>query len=196
MAEHGGRTELLSPQQQRHHKATDGSEWFCPHGHPAGTWGCSAPDRKSRPSIIDVCCFLVPFSTCIIYGWLPREGCSHVKKPKSKAQLEGGYQSHPELLVTLTLEKRRQKKAAFKPAGKHPGSGGKAEKQSTDCAIAAIMACWRLPQCNPKPSTSYEDQAAITQPPHWGLRAPLGAAGSHGTAASLSIPLAAPGMQS
>lgn len=69
-----------------------------------------------------------------------------MKKPKRKAQPgRGGWvdQSHPELLVTLTLEKRRRwKKAAFKPAG----SGGKAEKQSTG---SAITACWRLPQCIP-----------------------------------------------
>lgn len=51
--------------------------------HRTGMPGCGVPVSKRRPSIIDACCFLVPFSMYIIYRHLPREGRSHVKEKKT-----------------------------------------------------------------------------------------------------------------
>lgn len=67
-----------------------GSHSSAPRPCGAGTPGCSEPVSECRPSIIDACCFQVPFSMYIIYRQLAWKDSATWKKksPKSKVPSE------------------------------------------------------------------------------------------------------------
>lgn len=159
-----------------------GSHSSAPRLCGAGTPGCSEPVSECRPSIIDACCFQVPFSVYIIYrqlAWKDSATWKKKKAPRAKC-LRSCLQQHSQGRMGpsrafpdtyLEQEQEMAKKLHLNIEKSHPGTGKKLENGTqalcdwpSHSLVGAGGSC-RMGRVG-------EDHAAITQSPCRGWEHP------------------------